>query len=98
MPQPRPTDEYQEPPDDAFPPEQPPMLMPADVVTSTLETLNLLDEYFRRHASPTARADLRAFAARQGCGDPDQGAQIIIEGIGINALALTRARDTAAPG
>jgi hypothetical protein len=35
---PRPIEEYQEPPDDTFPPEQPPILVPATVVSSVLET------------------------------------------------------------
>jgi hypothetical protein len=96
MPGPWPTDEYQEPPDDALPPPQPPILVPADVVASTLQTLNLLDEYFRRHASTATRAELRTFAGLQGW-DPVQGAEVLIEGIGIDALALTRARDATAP-
>jgi hypothetical protein len=92
MPGPRPNIEYQEPPDDAFPPAEPPVAVPATVIASTLNTLNLLDEFFRRHASTTTRAELRAFAALQGW-DPVQGAETIIEGIGLDALSLTWARD-----
>jgi hypothetical protein len=84
------TDEYPEPPDDAFPPEQPPVAVPATVVVSTIETLNLLDEFFRLHASATARGELRAFAGRQGW-HPIQGAEVLIETIGLDALALQRA-------
>jgi hypothetical protein len=87
-----PTEEYPEPPDDAFPPPQPPVVVPAAVITSTLRTLNLLDEFFRRHASTAARAELRAFAEHQGW-DPIQGAEVLIEGIGLDALSLDWARD-----
>ncbi len=97
MPAPWPDDEYQQPPDDAFPPQQPPIPVPPEVVASTLQTLNLLDEYFRLHASTATRAELRAFARRQGW-DPVQGAEVIIEGIGLDALALTRARDAVVLG
>lgn len=90
-----PTDEYQQPPDDAAPRQQPPILVPARVIESTLHTLNLLDEYFRLHASTTARAELRAFATLQGW-HPVPGAEVLIDGIGLNALALTHARDTQA--
>ncbi len=92
MPGPRPTDEYQQPPDDAFPATGPPVAVPAAVIASTLRTLHLLDEFFRRHTSTTARTELRAFAALQGW-DPIQGAETLIEGIGLHALSLTRARD-----
>jgi hypothetical protein len=51
-----PTNEYQEPPDDAFPPEEPPVAVPAAALASTVETLNLLDEFFRLHASTATRA------------------------------------------
>lgn len=92
MPKSWPVDEYQEPPDDAFPPPQPPVTVPAAVVASTLATLNLLDEFLRRHASTATRADLQAFAARHGW-DPVQGAETIIEGIGLDARSLVRAQD-----
>lgn len=87
---PWPIEEYQEPPDDTLPPEQPPVLVPAAAVSSVLETLNLLDEFLRDHASPTARTELAAFAALHGW-DPDHGAQLIIERIGFHAHNLTRA-------
>jgi hypothetical protein len=67
--------------------------VPAEVVESTLHTLNLLDQYFRIHASTTARAELRAFAGLQRW-HPVHGADVLIDGIGLNAQALTHARDT----
>ena len=89
---PRPTDEYQEPPDDAIPAPGPPVAVPAAVIASTLQTLNLFDEFFRCHASTATRTELRAFAALQGW-DPVQGAETLIEGLGLDALGLTRAGD-----
>jgi hypothetical protein len=93
---PWPTDEYQEPPDDAFPAPEPPVAVPAAVIASTLQTLNLLDDFFRRHASTATRTELRAFAALQGW-DPVQGAEILIEGLGLDALRLHWARDATRP-
>jgi hypothetical protein len=92
VPKPWPTDEYQEPPDDAISQPQPATTVPAAVISSTLETLNLLDQYFRLHASTATRAELREFAAMQGW-DPIQGAEVLIEGIGLNAYSLARACD-----
>jgi hypothetical protein len=92
VPKPWPIDEYPQPPDDAFPPPQPPVTVPAAVIASTLQTLNLLDEFLRRHASPATRAELQAFAALHGW-DPIQGAETLIEAIGLHALSLTRAQD-----
>ena len=89
------TEEYQEPPDDTFPAPPPPVTVPATVVASTLATLNLLDEFLRRHASEATRAELQAFAALQGW-HPAQGVEVLIEGIGLDALSLARAQD--APG
>jgi hypothetical protein len=93
---PWPIEEYQEPPDDTSAPEQPPVLVPAAVVGSVLETLNLLDEFFRDHASPTAQAELTAYAALHGW-NPQQGAQLIIESVGLHTANLTRARNTTEP-
>lgn len=92
MPKPWPTDEYQEPPDDAFPPPQPSVSVAAAVVASTLRTLNLLDEFFRRHTGAATHAELQAFAALHGW-DPLQGAETLIEGIGLDALSLVWAQD-----
>ena len=95
MPARQPTAEYQQPPDDMSPPQPAPIPVAADIVASTLDTLNLLDEYFRLHASTTTRAELRAFAGLQGW-HPVHGAAVLIESIGLNALALTHARDAQA--
>ena len=78
MPGPWPTDEYQEPPDDAFPAPEPPVAVPAAVIASTLQTLNLFDDFFRRHASTATRTELRAFAALQvfGVSDLEDGGDV----------------------
>jgi hypothetical protein len=68
--------------------------VPSAVVESTVDTLNLLDEFFRRYASGATRAELRGFAAARGW-DPVQGTEVLIEGIGLDALSLTWARDAA---
>src|SRR6185437_13785306 len=88
----RPTAQYQEPPTDAIAPPQPAVIVPGAVLTSTLQTLNLLDEYFRLHASAASLAELRHFAGLQGW-DPIQGAAVLIDSIGLNAARLTQARD-----
>jgi hypothetical protein len=91
-----PTDEYQEPPADAIAAPQPAVTVPGTVIASTLETLNLLDEFFRLHTSAATRAELRQFAGRQGW-HPIQGAEVLIESIGLDARSLTRARDGIGP-
>jgi hypothetical protein len=88
-----PTDECLEPPDDAIAPDDPPVAVPATVVASTIQTLNQLDGYFRHHASTATHAEVRVFAAQQGW-DPIQGAEVLLEGIGLNALSLGWAQDT----
>ena len=87
-----PTDEYQEPPDDAIARPLPPVTVPEAIIARTLETLNLLDEFFRLHSTAAVRAELRHFAGLQGW-DPIQGAELLIEGIGLDARGLTRARE-----
>jgi hypothetical protein len=91
-----PAEEYPEPPDDAFPRQEPPVAVPATVVASTIQTLNQHDDYFRHHAGTATRAELRAFAAAQGW-DPIQGTEVLIEGIGLDALSLGWARDATRP-
>jgi hypothetical protein len=91
-----PTDEYREPPAAAIAPPQPAVVVPGDVVASALETLNLLDEFFRLHASTATRAELRHFAGLQGW-HPIQGADVLIDSIGLDVRSLTRARDDIGP-
>ena len=90
------TTEYQERPADAFPQPLPAVTVPAKVVASTLETLNLLDEFFRLHASGSTRAELHQFAKLQGW-DPIQGANHLVDSVGLDAHLLTRARDGIGP-
>ena len=86
-----PTDEYQQPPADAIAP--PAVIVPGEVIASTLQTLNLLDEFFRLHASATSLAELRHFAGLQGW-NPTQGAAVLIDTIGLDAARLAQARDS----
>jgi hypothetical protein len=91
-----PADEYQQPPADAIAPSQPPVTVPAAVIASTLETLDLLDQFFRLHASATTHAELRHFAGLQGW-DPTQGADVLVDTIGLDAHLLAQARDGIGP-
>jgi hypothetical protein len=91
-----PTDEYQEPPADAIAPLPPAVTVPGEVIASTLQTLNLLDEFFRLHASGGTRAELHQFARLQGW-DPIQGANHLIDSIGLYAARLAHARDGIGP-
>jgi hypothetical protein len=70
--------------------------VPGEVIASTLETLNLLDEFFRIHASGGTRAEFHQFARLQGW-DPVQGANHLVDSIGLDAHLLTRARDGIGP-
>ncbi len=90
------TTEYQERPADAIPQPQQAVTVPGEVIASTLETLNLLDEFFRLHASGGTRDELHRFARLQGW-DPVQGANHLIDSIGLDAHLLTRARDGIGP-
>jgi hypothetical protein len=56
---------------------------------------NLLDEFFRLHASPAIRAELRACAELQGW-HAAQGAAVLIDTIGLDAHRLARAPDEVA--
>jgi hypothetical protein len=91
-----PTDEYQEPPADATAQPQPAVTVPGEVIASTLQTLNLLAEFFRLHASGGTRAELHQFARLQGW-DPIQGANHLVDSIGLDAARLTQARDGNGP-
>ena len=90
-----PTDEYQEPPAAAIAP-RPAVVVPGDIMNSTLQTLNLLDEFFRLHASTATHAELQHFAGLQGW-HPVQGANALIDRIGLNAASLTQAREDSTP-
>lgn len=86
----RSTDEYQQPPADTIAPPPPAVTVPGDVIASTLQTLNLLDQFFRLHASGGTRVELHQFARHQGW-DLIQGANHLIDRIGLDAVRLTHA-------
>jgi len=84
-------DAYPTPPEDAYPrPDQPPVAVPATVVTSTIQTLQHFEEFFRRHASAAVHTELRAFCIKQGwhgvC-----GAEALLDDLGWDAGSLRRA-------
>lgn len=83
-------------PQDTYPPpDKPPVTVPAAVVTSTIETLQRFEEFFRHHASPAVKAELRAFCVAQGwhgvC-----GAEALLDDLGWDTFALRHALDTVA--
>jgi hypothetical protein len=90
-----PEDSYPTPPEDVYPlPDEAPVPVPA-TVTSTIETLQRFQEFFRHHASPAVKAELRAFCVGLGwhgvC-----GAEALLDDLGWGAFSLRHARDTIA--
>lgn len=88
-----PEDTYPTPPEDVCPlPDQTPAAVAPTAVTSTIETLQRFEEFFRHHASPAAHAELRTFCVAQGwhgvC-----GAEALLDDLGWNALSLRHALD-----
>jgi hypothetical protein len=91
-----PEDAYPTPPEDVYPlPDEAPVAVPAAVVTSTIETLQRFEEFFRRHASPAVQAELRAFCVAQGWHSVC-GAEALLDDLGWDALALRHTLDGAA--
>ncbi len=87
-----PTDEYQEPPADAIAQPRPAVTVPGEVIASALQTLNLLDQFFRLHASGGTRIELHQFARLQGW-HPIQAANHLIDRIGLDAARLNQAHN-----
>jgi hypothetical protein len=84
-------DAYPTPPEDAYPlPDEPPVAVPATVVTSTIQTLQRFEEFFRRHASAAVHTELRTFCIKQGwhgvC-----GAEALLDDLGWDRSSLRRA-------
>ena len=63
---------------------------PATVVTSTIQTLQRFEEFFRRQASAAVHTELRAFCTAQGWHGVS-GAQAVLDDLGWNAASLRRA-------
>jgi hypothetical protein len=86
---------HRPPPEDAYPPDEPPVAVPAAVVATAMRTLNRLHEFFRHHASAAVHAELRAYCRAQGwhgvC-----GAEALLDDLGWDALSLHWALDAAA--
>ena len=88
------TDEYTEPPADVLREMQRTLTLKVTTAHAVLDTLHHLDEFWRRHASPTAHAELRAYCTAQGW-SPVCGTHAFLDGIGLHALALHWAIDAA---
>jgi hypothetical protein len=91
-------EEYHEPPADAYPMPDRPILVSQELIRSTIDSLERTEEFFRHHANPSTREALRAYAQTQGW-HPATGPEAFLDGIAFAAhslrLALTDREDTA---
>ncbi|MEV0128954.1 hypothetical protein AB0H83_10850 [Dactylosporangium sp. NPDC050688] len=78
------------PPDNTHPPPDKLIPVPETLIRSTIDSLERLDEFFRRYASPGLRQDLRAYAQAQGW-HPTTGPGALLDAIAFGAHALTHA-------
>jgi hypothetical protein len=58
------------------------------LIRSTIDSLEHIDEFFRRYASPALRDDLHAYAQAQGW-HPTAGPGAFLDAIAFGAYALT---------
>jgi hypothetical protein len=82
--------QYQPPPADADPTPDRHIPIPEALLRSTIDSLEHLDEFLRRHANPTIREDLRAYAVSQGW-HPVTGPNAFLDIIGLLAHSLAHA-------
>lgn len=87
-----PTENTVTPPENAFDEPEAPVMLPATAARTTIVTLLHFQEFFRRHASATVHAELRAYCATLGW-DPVCGAQSLLDDLGLTALPLRWALD-----
>ena len=89
---------YTDPPEDAYPEPEKPVVVSDRVLASTIETLNRFEDFFRHHASPAVHAELRAYVLTLGW-HPVCGHEALLDDLGFDALALQWALTptTAAP-
>lgn len=79
-------DQYQEPPADAYPPDRQ-VLVSESLLRSTIDSLEQIDEFFRRYANPSIRGDLRAYALAQGW-HPTAGPGAFLDAIAFGLRSL----------
>lgn len=80
-------DQYQEPPADAYPPDRQ-VLVSESLLRSTIDSLERIDEFFRRYANPSIREDLGAYALAQGW-HPIAGPGAFLDAIAFGVRSLT---------
>jgi hypothetical protein len=82
--------QYQEPPADAYPAPDRQIHVSADLIRSTIDSLERIEDFLRRYASPSVREDLRTYAQAQDW-HPTTGPEALLDSIAITAHSLTRA-------
>jgi hypothetical protein len=82
-------DQYRQPPADAYPPDRQ-VLVSEPLLRSTIDSLERIDEFFRRYASPSIREDLHAYALAQGW-HPTTGPGAFLDAIAFGVRSLTLA-------
>jgi hypothetical protein len=83
-------DQYQQPPTDAAPAPDRQALVSQALLRSTIDSLQRLDEFFRRYTNPSIREDLRAYALAQGW-HPITGPEAFLDTIAFLAHSLSHA-------
>jgi hypothetical protein len=77
-------------PADSYPPEEPPVAVPADDLAAVIEILDLFDEFLRLRASAATHAELAVFCVTKGWSGLG-AAYAVIDALGLNARMLRRA-------
>ena len=88
------TDEYTEPPEDVRREMERTITLTVASARTILHTLQHLDEFLRCHASPAVRAELDVSCTAQGW-SATCGTAAFVDSIGLHALTLRHAIDTA---
>ena len=90
-------DQYQQPPTDTDLAPDRQALVSEALLRSTINSLERLDEFFRRYTNPSIREDLRTYALAQGW-HPITGPEAFLDAIAFLAhslsLAVTDAEET----
>ena len=80
--------QYQEPPAEAYPAPDRPVLVSEALIRSTIDSLQRIEDFLRHHTNPTVRGDLRAHAEGQGW-HPAAGPEAFLDGIALGAYGLS---------
>ncbi|HZN71714.1 MAG TPA: hypothetical protein VFC00_08555 [Micromonosporaceae bacterium] len=86
----RPADEdeqYQEPPDDAYPIPDRQIPVSEALIRSVIDSLERVEDFIRRYANPSVHQDLRHYAQTQGW-HPATGPEAFLDSIALGAHSL----------